>query len=77
MNIGKAKITLRADGCIDCGTTWEARWETARVVSVVIDGRSLTLTLHRCGNCAAKSAPPISRQPLLLNTEAGGVTSFD
>ncbi len=57
MKIGRAKITLRAEGCTDCGTKWYRRCEVARVVEVVIDGKRLGLEIHRCGDCAAKKAP--------------------
>lgn len=61
MNIGKSRITLRAEGCTDCGAKWCHRWETARVIEVVIDGRETVLAITRCGDCAAKHAPLLNR----------------
>ncbi len=51
MTIGKTKIELRARGCIGCGTEHSFNWEVARVIDVTINGRALTLGLHRCGDC--------------------------
>jgi hypothetical protein len=57
VNIGKAHIILKAEGCIDCGAAYSLPWEQARVIEVVIEGETLRLALLRCSDCAAKAAP--------------------
>lgn len=75
MNIGKSRITLRAEGCIDCGAKWCHRWETARVVKVVIDGRETALGLNRCGDCAAKRAPLLNVAEVRPEPQEAGAAS--
>jgi hypothetical protein len=54
MNVGKARIHLKAEGCIDCGTPWSHAWEVAKTLTVRIGERVFYLDIHRCGDCMPK-----------------------
>ena len=58
MNIGKARIEVRAQGCIDCGTFWSHAWEVARTLTVTIGKRTFDLDIHRCGDCMKPEQQP-------------------
>jgi ferredoxin-like protein FixX len=50
-NIGKAKIRIEVEGCIDCGTRWSSGWTLAKQVPLQIGKRTLTIDIHRCADC--------------------------
>ena len=59
MNVGKAKVRISAEGCIDCGTLWSHAWEVARVLTIRIGKRTYQLDIHRCGDCMKKQQPKL------------------
>ena len=52
--IGKTKVRVDVQGCIDCGTQYSSRWHHARIVAVVIDGATYPIDTSRCADCAAR-----------------------
>lgn len=54
MRFGKAKVTVKAAGCVDCGTEYSHDWEVARIIPVTIGKHVGEITIHRCGDCMAK-----------------------
>lgn len=57
--VGKAKIRLEAEGCVDCGSRYSTTWTEAEKVEVQVPGRGwhkrgrFTITLYRCADCQA------------------------
>lgn len=53
INIGKAKIRIYAEGCIDCGTLFSTGWREASEIQLVVRGRRkpFLIVLNRCENC--------------------------
>jgi len=52
--IKKAKLTIVAEGCLDCGTHYSFAWITVKAVAVQVEGRTFSLDICRCGDCQKK-----------------------
>ncbi|MCZ7358691.1 MAG: hypothetical protein O8C55_01330 [Candidatus Methanoperedens sp.] len=52
IKIGKTQINIEVQGCYRCGTLWSSGWHPLKEVPVQINGRSLSLTLNVCHDCA-------------------------
>ncbi len=52
IKIGKAQISIEAEGCHRCGTRWSRGWYPFKEVPVQIGNRALSLTLNLCHDCA-------------------------
>jgi len=50
--IGKARVTISVEGCVDCGVTYSAAWVEDRRHQIVIGDRRDYITLRKCAGCA-------------------------
>ena len=65
--IGRATITITADGCVDCGTHRSPWWMDERRHQIIIGTRSEFITLKRCAECCEKrGAQPVFEAPTAL-----------
>lgn len=51
---GKAKVSVDAKGCVDCGTEHSSGWHDARRVIIHCGTRCDEVMVHRCADCEAK-----------------------
>lgn len=55
VNIGKCKLRVHAEGCVDCGTLWAYGWHEADTISVTAYNRKpFIVVIHRCDSCQRK-----------------------
>lgn len=52
--IKKAKLTIVAEGCLECGTHYSFAWFKVKSVDIQVDTRTFSLDICRCGNCQKK-----------------------
>lgn len=53
IHLGKAKLRIVAEDCLDCGALQTSKWHQARAVALQVDGVEHTVYLHRCASCQA------------------------
>ena len=64
MNIGKTKIKVETEGCVDCGTRWSHAWFLFEQIEVKVgDLRPMIISIHICGDCQQQ------REQKLFQTE--------
>lgn len=51
VTLGKAKIDIKVEGCIKCGTQWSSGWREVRTVPVKIGKWENAVSLNICANC--------------------------
>ncbi len=52
--IGKTKIDISVEGCVDCGALYAAGWATERIIAVQIGKRRATISIPICLDCLNK-----------------------
>jgi|GEM_PF-6340119 len=56
--IGKSRITISVEGCVDCGIAYSPAWTEERRHEIKIGSRRDFITLKRCATCSAKVGRP-------------------
>ena len=51
IRLGKAKLRIVAEDCLDCGAIQTAEWHQARVVELQVDNIKHLVYLYRCASC--------------------------
>lgn len=53
--IGKARITITVEGCVECGVAYSPSWTEDRRHEIKIGSRRDFITLKRCTSCSARN----------------------
>lgn len=48
---GKAKLEIKSEGCIDCGTNHSSGWTVAKKIKVQVGLKTFEAPVHRCADC--------------------------
>lgn len=56
--IGKARVTISVEGCVECGIAYSPAWTEERRHQIVIGDRRDYITLKRCAHCSQKAGRP-------------------
>lgn len=54
ITIGKSRITISVEGCVDCGVAFSPAWTEDRRHEIQIGSRRDYITLRRCAGCTAR-----------------------
>lgn len=57
IQIGKTKITVKAEGCFGCGTNCSHDWGEAKTISVTVGKKTELLSIPICGDCMGVPNP--------------------
>jgi hypothetical protein len=57
--IGKARLTIRVEGCVDCGSAFSAAWVEERRHQIIIGDRREYISLYKCARCAGRNGASI------------------
>lgn len=63
VKIGESRISISAEGCFRCGTSFSSRWYPFKEISVRLDDKSVRqITLHICNDCATAEEKIVALQ---------------
>jgi len=53
---GKAKLEIKSEGCIDCGTHHSSGWTVAKKIKVQVGMKTFEAPVHRCADCQKRES---------------------